>query len=41
MGINLPPAIQKIFEEHTMHDYDFFAMLNTLDWSKKEMTNLW
>lgn len=35
MGINLPPAIQKIFEEHTMHDYDFFAMLNILDWSKK------
>lgn len=31
----LPPAIQKIYEERKMFDYDFFAMLNALDWSKK------
>ncbi|WP_085833393.1 DUF4240 domain-containing protein [Clostridium merdae] len=35
MERNLPPAIQKICNEHKMFDYDFFAMLNALDWSKK------
>lgn len=35
MDKQLPPAIQKIYEEHNMHDYDFFAMLNALDWSKQ------
>lgn len=35
MEKQLPPAIQKIYETHTMHDYDFFAMLNALDWSKQ------
>ena len=31
----LPPVIEKMYKEKSLHDLDFFAMTNALDWSQQ------
>ena len=31
----LPPVIEKMYKEKSLHELDFFAMTNALDWSQK------
>ncbi len=36
MGMTpLPPVIKKMYQEKSLHDLDFFAMTDSLDWSKQ------
>lgn len=36
----LPPVIEKMYHEKSLHDLDFFAMTNSLDWSQQGDDNL-